>query len=144
MGRCTVVVAEDHAVVAAQLRDLLACDFDVMAVVADGQVLVDTVRELSPDIVVADISMPRLDGIDAARMFLQSNPRTRVILLTVHNDLDLVRRGLSAGCSGYVLKSSAGEELLPAVHRVLRGGVFLSAGLGSEDAAKGVGGKRTE
>jgi DNA-binding NarL/FixJ family response regulator len=130
MGRCSVVVAEDHPAVADQLRQLLAHDFEVKAVVADGQALVDAVRELSPDVVVTDISMPKMDGIDAARMLLRANPRIRVILLTVHNDLDLVRESMLAGCSGYVLKSSAGEELLPAISTALQGGTFLSAELG--------------
>src|SRR4249919_1207579 len=130
MARCTVVVAEDHPAVADQLRHLLAHDFEVMAVVADGQALVDAVRKFSPDVVVTDISMPKMDGIDAARMLLRANPRSRVILLTVHNDLNLVRESMLAGCSGYVLKSSAGEELLPAISTALQGGTFLSAELG--------------
>jgi DNA-binding NarL/FixJ family response regulator len=123
-------MAEDHPAVADQLRQLLAHDFEVRAVVADGQALVDAVRKFSPDVVVTDISMPKMDGIDAARMLLRTNPRSRVILLTVHNDLNLVRESMLAGCSGYVLKSSAGEELLPAISTALQGGTFLSAELG--------------
>ena len=130
MSACTVIVAEDHPAVAAQLRQLLAHEFEVMAVVADGRALLDAVHAFSPEIVVTDISMPSLDGIEAARLVLRCRPCTGVILLTVHGDLDLVRKGLRAGCRGYVLKSSAGEELLPAIGIVRDGGAFLSPGLG--------------
>ncbi|MFC5577792.1 response regulator transcription factor [Lysobacter niabensis] len=133
MGRCTVVVAEDHPAVAAQLRELLAHEFEVAAVVGDGQALVEAVQRLSPQVAVTDISMPGTDGIDATRLLLKTNPRTRVILLTVHHDLNLVRQGLLAGCSGYVLKSSAGEELLMAIDTALQGGTFLSAELAPPD-----------
>jgi DNA-binding NarL/FixJ family response regulator len=91
---------------------------------------VDAVCKFSPDVVVTDISMPKMDGIDAARMLLRTNPRSRVILLTAHIDLNLVRESMLAGCSGYVLKSSAGEELLPAITAALQGGSFISAELG--------------
>ena len=92
-----------------------------MATVRDGRALVDAAARVSPDAIVTDISMPVLDGIEATRQILGTNPSARVVFVTVHVDPLLMRRGLAAGGLGYVPKVSAGEELVPAVWAALRG-----------------------
>lgn len=128
MKRATIVLAEDHAQVANELRHLLDEVFDVVAVVSHGEALVLTANRLQPDIVVTDISMPGLDGIQATRKLVVERPSLRVVFVTVHDDPALARKALSLG-HGYVLKASAGEELVPAVQAVLRGESFISASL---------------
>ena len=126
MGRPRVLLAEDSAPVAEQLRELLARDFEVVAVVDDGFALIGAVQMLSPDVVVSDIVMPELDGIAAARILgHQPDPRP-VVLLTVYQEPALVKQAFEAGAAAYVLKMSAGEELVEAIHAALRGERFVS------------------
>jgi DNA-binding NarL/FixJ family response regulator len=127
-----VVLAEDHAGVAEQLRNLLATEFDVVATVADGLALVRAVNALQPDVVVADIVMPGLDGIAATAAILASRPTTRVVLATVHNDPELAERGYATGALACVSKHRAGRELLPAVRAALRGERYVGSGIGSD------------
>ena len=115
------MLADDQAAVLALLEQLLRTEFDVVATVRDGRALVDAVARMSPDAIVTDISMPFLDGIEAAREILCRNPSARVVFVTVHADPLLMRRGLAVGGLGYVPKVSAGEELVPAVWAALRG-----------------------
>ena len=116
-----VVVADDQAAILAVLAKLLQTEFDIVATVRDGRALVDAVARVSPDAIVTDISMPVLDGIKAAQEILCRNASARVVFVTIHADPLLVRRGLAVGGLGYVLKASAGEELVPAVWAALRG-----------------------
>ena len=136
MKRATLVLAEDHPPIAEQLRELLGEAFDVLAVVSHGEALVKAVRRLRPDIVVTDISMPGMDGMQAARELLTERPGLPFVFITVHDDVTLARAALSIG-SGYVLKASAGDELVDALHLVLDGGHFLSPALGAFDAVMG-------
>ena len=124
-----MLLAEDHAATAAQLQTLLQTAFDVVAVVADGATLVSAAERFAPDAVVTDISMPVLDGIDAAVLILQKHPGTRLVLVTVHDELILVDRGVAAGALGYVLKETAGDELVPAVEAALKGQLYISHAL---------------
>ena len=126
MGRTRVLLAEDYAPVAEQLRALLAAEFDVVAVVADGFALLGAARELAPDVVVTDIAMPGLDGLTAATRILHDHPHPAVVVVTVHNEPALVKQAFEAGVDGYVLKVTAGEELIPAVHAALRAERFAS------------------
>jgi DNA-binding NarL/FixJ family response regulator len=119
--RPRVVLADDQAATAALLEQLLQADFDVVASVRDGEELVVAAGRLLPDAIVTDISMPVVDGIEAARRILGSNPSARVVFVTVHTDPLLIRKGLAVGGLGYVPKVSAGEELVPAVWAALRG-----------------------
>src|SRR4026208_1040986 len=105
-----VVLAEDHAGVAEPLRTLLATEFDVVATVADGLALVRAVNALQPDVVVADIVMPGLDGIAATAAILASRPTTRVVLATVHNDPELAERGYAAGALACVSEQRGGRR----------------------------------
>ena len=124
--RPTVLLADDHVPTAGQLRTLLQRQFEVVAVVEDGRALVRAVAQLSPDVIVADISMPILDGIDAAALILRGNPAARIVLVTVHDEPMLMDRGLAAGVLGYVLKETAGDELVPAIHAALDGTRYVS------------------
>ena len=121
-----LLLADDHAGTRNLLRLLLEPEFDVVADVADGQALVTAARQLSPDVIVTDISMPGLDGITAAAAILCRNPAARIVLITVYSDTSLLKRGLSSGALGYVLKARAGDELVPAVHAALRGERYTS------------------
>ena len=134
MQRYRLIVADDHAETRAGICSLLEQEFDVVAAVADGRALVERAEELSPDVVVTDISMPRMDGISAAASILHSHPKTPIVLVSVHTDIGTVQRVMAMGVLGYVSKLEAGEELVDAVHAVLRGechvGHSLRAGLG--------------
>jgi DNA-binding NarL/FixJ family response regulator len=142
--RATVVLAEDHPPVAEQIRELLGEEFDVLAVVGHGEALLKAVRRLRPDVVVTDISMPGMDGMQAVRELIHEYPGLPVVFITVHDDPSLARAALGIG-KGYVLKTSAGEELVDAVHAVLDNRYFVSAALGRVDTligpVKGVEGK---
>jgi DNA-binding NarL/FixJ family response regulator len=130
-ARPTVLLADDHAPTASQLRTLLQPHFDVIGVVEDGRALASAAEELSPDVIVADITMPHLDGIDATELILRRNPEARIVLVTVHADRVLVERGLAAGAFGYVLKDTAGGDLVPAVNAALAACRYVSRGLGA-------------
>jgi len=121
MERPRLLLADDHPETAYLLRGLLEPEFDVIATVQDGNALVSAAARLLPDVIVSDISMPALDGIAAAAVILGANPAARIVFVSVYGDPFLIERGLAAGAAGYVLKLSAGDELVPAVRAVLRG-----------------------
>lgn len=126
MQRPRIVLAEDHAEIAEQLRALLASEFDVVAVVADGPSLLHAAEVAHPDVVVTDIVMPEMDGIAATAALLGKQPKVRVVLVTVHDEPELMERGQAAGALGFVSKHRAGYELIPAVKAVLRGERYVS------------------
>jgi DNA-binding NarL/FixJ family response regulator len=121
-----VLLAEDHPETAERLRKLLRADFDVIASVEDGDALVDAAERLSPDVIVTDIAMPGVDGIEAVTLIRRHNPNARIVLVTVHSELMLVEAGLAAGALGYILKDTAGDELIPAVRAALSGDQYVS------------------
>ena len=129
-----MVLAEDHAGVAEQLRSLLAPEFDVVATVANGHALIRAVEADRPDVVVTDIIMPGLDGIAATAELVARCPDTRVVLVTVHDDPELAERGYAAGALGFVTKHRAGQELVAAVRAAVRGERYLSPHLRGGDA----------
>ena len=124
--RVRVLVADDHLAIAEGLRTILEPEFDVIATVGDGNALVAAAATLTPDVIVTDITMPGLDGIAAAGEILQRHPRVCIVFVTVHNDAALVQKGLATGALGFVLKLTAGEELVPAIHAALRGQQHVS------------------
>jgi DNA-binding NarL/FixJ family response regulator len=124
--RTTVLLADDHAIVVEGLRRILEPDFEVIGAVADGLALVKAAKELKPDIIVADISMPLLNGIEAARQIRAANRRTTIVFLSMHPDIVYVAEALQAGGSAYVLKSSAGIEIVTAIREALQGGTFVT------------------
>jgi DNA-binding NarL/FixJ family response regulator len=121
-----VLLADDHAIVAEGLVSLLRDEFELVGTVGDGRALVEAVRELRPEIVVADISMPLLSGLEALRRLRAEGIGVKVVFLTMHTDPHLACEALRAGASGYVLKHSAGEELIRALHEVQRGLAYLT------------------
>jgi DNA-binding NarL/FixJ family response regulator len=123
-----LLLADDHAETAALLRDLLQPEFEVVAEVHDGLALVLAAEQLSPDVIVSDISMPGLDGISAATLILRRSPSARIVFVTVHCDPLLMERGFETGALGYVRKCAAGEELVNAVRAALRGERHASEG----------------
>lgn len=132
VSRTRLLLADDHLETAAQLRDLLEPEFDVIGHVTDGRALIRDAARLLPDVIVSDISMPEFDGITAAAKILECNPTARIVLISVHADPVLIARGLATGALGYVLKLAAGDDLVPAVHAALRGERHVSCGLQAE------------
>jgi DNA-binding NarL/FixJ family response regulator len=133
VSRARVLLADDHLATAELLRDLLQPEFDIIAHVTDGRMLVRDAARLLPDVIVSDISMPDVDGIAAAASILDSNPAARIVLVTVHADLSMVARGLAVGALGYVLKVTAGDDLIPAIRAALTGRRHVSGALHYED-----------
>jgi DNA-binding NarL/FixJ family response regulator len=119
-----VLIADDHADVLDDIRDLLEPDFDVVGAVADGHELLNAVESLNPDVIITDISMPGLTGIEAARRIIEKYPDSKIILLTMHNDPALIEQGFAAGALGYVLKVKANMDLPQAIYRALEGKRF--------------------
>jgi DNA-binding NarL/FixJ family response regulator len=128
-ARPRVLLAEDHLIVAEGLKSLLAAEFDLAGAVEDGRALVETTRRLRPDVIVADISMPQLNGIEALEKLRREGLDTPVVFLTMHREVAYARRALEAGAAGYVLKHSAASELLQALRAALEGGTFVSPAL---------------
>lgn len=126
MRAIKVLLADDHAIVAEGLAALLKGAFDLTDIVSDGRALVKAVQELRPDVVVADISMPLLNGLDAVRQIKSSWPETKVVILTMHADVQLAIQAFRVGASGYVLKTSAGEELITAIQEAYKGRSYLT------------------
>ena len=132
MTRPRILLADDHRMVAEGLKSLLAGEFDLAGVVEDGRALVESARRLRPDVIVADITMPHLNGIDALAQLKKDNPSVRMVFLTMHQDAVYARRALEAGASGYVLKHSAPTELVMAIHAALEGKTFITPSLTGE------------
>ena len=129
LKRPRVLLADDHRMVAEGLKSLLGLEVELVGVVEDGFALLEAARKLRPDVIVADITMPHLNGIDALARLKQHNERVRVIFLTMHQDVAYARRALDAGASGYVLKHSAPAELIDAIHAALDGKTYVSPAL---------------
>ena len=129
MNRARVLLADDHRGAAEELRRLLARDFELAAVVEDGLALVEAARRLQPDVIVTDVSMPRLDGVRALAELKKDNPHVKVVFTTMFGDPAFERWLLDAGAEGLVVKHSAWSELVPAILSVLDGGTFVSASL---------------
>lgn len=132
MAQPRVLLADDHRVVSEGLRHLLADDFDLVGMVEDGRALVAAAKKLQPDVIVADISMPHLNGIEAMVQLKKDNPDVKVVFLTMHQEPAYARRALEAGAAGFVLKHSAPAELVMAIHAALKGQTFITPALASE------------
>jgi DNA-binding NarL/FixJ family response regulator len=132
MKRPRILLADDHRMVAEGLKSLLAAEFELLGVVEDGRALVEAAKKLRPDVIVADITMPHLNGIDALAQLKKDNPNIRVVFLTMHQDAVYARRALEAGASGYVLKHSAPAELVMAIGAALEGRTFITPSLTGE------------
>jgi two-component system, NarL family, response regulator NreC len=128
--RCRVLLADDHQIVREGLRGLLEkAGHEVVAEAADGREVLRLARTLSPDIAVLDMSMPLLNGLDAAYEIQRIAPNVKTILLTMYNDKSYVLRALREGVRGYVLKSQASVDLIHAIQEIMRGDVYISPGV---------------
>ena len=129
MPRKRLLLADDHAVLLEGLRGLLERDFDVVATAEDGLALIAAARRTQPEIIVLDISMPNLNGLDAARELHHLLPRTKLIFLTMHTDPTYVKAAFRAGASGYVVKRRAFSELRQAIDAAIKGERFVTPSL---------------
>ena len=130
--RPRVLLADDHRLVAEALKSLLTPEYDLVGVVEDGRALVEAAGRLRPDVIVADVTMPHLNGIDALVQLRQGGDRVPVVFLTMHRDATFARRALDAGASGFVLKHSAPAELVTAIRAALEGRTYLTPQLAGE------------
>ena len=123
-----IIIVDDHGIVREGLKSLLQnqSDMEVVGEGQDGQVAVDLAEQLTPDMVIMDMSMPNLNGIEATRLILQHNPNIKVVILSMHSDRHIVKETLEAGASAYVLKSNLFDEMLRALETVAGGGRYLS------------------
>jgi DNA-binding NarL/FixJ family response regulator len=121
-----VLLADDHTVVAEGFRALLKDEFDLAGTVHDGRALLEAAQELRVDVVVTDVSMPHLNGLDAIRQIRASRPEVKIVVLTMHRDTELAVEAFRAGASGYILKVSPAEELITAIREAARGRVYIT------------------
>ena len=121
-----VLLADDHTIVAQGLISLLKEHFDLVGAVGDGSLLLQEAKRLRPDVIVSDISMPGMTGLEALRQLKAERVEARVIFLTMHTDPELATEAIRAGASGFLLKHSAGEELINAIQQVLQDRIYLT------------------
>lgn len=132
MKRPRVLMADDHRMVAEGLKKLLDPEFELVGVVEDGLALIEAAKKLHPDIIIADISMPGLNGLEALPKIKKECPHVKVITLTMHREVAYARRALDAGASAFVLKHSAPEELLTAIRAALAGKTYITPAVAGE------------
>src|SRR5438552_804592 len=132
MSKPRILIADDHRILAEGLRGLLEPEFEVVGVVADGRELVAAARKQRPDVIVADVTMPSLNGIDAAAQLRDAGVEAKVVFLTMHRDVAYARRAMETGAAGYVLKHSAAAELVTAVREAVRGGTYVTPAIAGE------------
>jgi DNA-binding NarL/FixJ family response regulator len=119
--RPRLLLADDHRMVAEGLKGLLEKDFDLIAIVEDGRALVDETSRSKPDVVVVDITMPRLNGFEAIPLLKEAAPGTKVVVVTMHREPAYARRAFSVGADGFVLKHAAAQDLIGAIRAALEG-----------------------
>ncbi len=132
MSRHRVLIADDHQILAEGVRGLLEPEFDVIGVVADGRELVVAAKKLRPDVIVADVTMPALNGIEAARQLRAAGVAAKVVFLTMHRDVAYARQAFEAGAVGFVLKHSVTSELVTAIREALRGQTYVTPMIAGE------------
>ena len=126
MRKSRVLIADDHKIFAEGLKRLLKEDFDIVGVVADGRQLVAAAEKLRPDVIVVDISMPMLNGIDAVQQIKKVQPAIKAVFLTMHPDVAYAVRAFKEGASGYVLKNAVPDELITAIREGLKGKTYVT------------------
>lgn len=132
MGRTKILLADDHKMFSQGLQTLLEDEFDLVGTVGDGQALVDAAQRVNPEVIIVDISMPVLNGFDAVRQLKEKGVSAKIIFLTMHADDRLLAEAFRCGGSGYVLKQSAGEELILAIKLVLAGQKYVTPLIATE------------
>jgi DNA-binding NarL/FixJ family response regulator len=128
-NRSRVLIADDHNLVAELCKRLLEVEFEVVGIVSDGRALVRAAAELRPDVVVVDVAMPVLNGLDAGRQVKEMLPAVKLVYLTMNQDVELAAEAFRRGASGYLLKTCAAAEMVLAVREVLRGKSYMAAAL---------------
>ncbi len=126
MSKPRIILADDHKMLTEAFEGLLADDYEIVDMVADGHALIESVARHQPDLIVVDVSMPLLNGLEAVRKINKSLPDVKIIFLTVNGDPELVTEAFRCGASGYVLKNSAASELINAIELVLRGHFYVT------------------
>ncbi len=126
VDKIRVVLADDHHEVIAKIRGVLGDEFEVVEAVVNGIQAVTAVLALDPDVFVTDISMPLLNGLQAARRIQNANPRVKIIFVTIHEDRDFIAAAFSAGATGYVTKRRLSTDLVFAIQEALKGNAFVS------------------
>jgi DNA-binding NarL/FixJ family response regulator len=126
LTKARILIADDHTLVAEAFKKLLEPEFEVLGTVSDGRALLRAAGELRPDLALVDLNMPLLNGLDAGAQLKESMPRLKIIVLTMNEDTELAAEALGKWASGYLLKKSAGSELLKAVREVLRGAKYVT------------------
>jgi DNA-binding NarL/FixJ family response regulator len=134
-SRPRILIADDHALIAEAFTKLLASTFDVVATVYDGRSLIETAERLHPDVILVDIGMPVLNGLEAAQRIKRTLPNVKVIYVTINHDPELVAEALRRGASGYLPKTAAASELVAAIYQALNGDCYLSPQLELSAAA---------
>lgn len=126
MGRIRILLADDHTLFCSLLRELLQPEYEVVGSVSDGRELLKAAQTLQPDVVLLDIGMPSLNGLDAGRRLKEANPKVKLIYLTMNNNVEYAREALQAGASAFVLKNSQTSHLLQAIRDALRGVSYVA------------------
>ena len=126
MNRPRVLLADDHLMMREKVTRMLESEFDIIGAVTDGEALLEEAAELDPDIVILDITMPGLPGIEAARRLRETGSHAKIVFLTVHDDPDFIREALTTGALGYVVKPRLASDLLAAIRESLEGRSFVS------------------
>ena len=126
MKKPRVLLADDHKIVIEGLKNLLRDEFEIVGSVEDGRALVEQASTLYPDVIVADISMPQLNGIEAARQIKKTDKNIKIVFLTMHPDATYAANAFEAGASGFVLKHSASSELIRAIHEAIKGRTYVT------------------
>jgi DNA-binding NarL/FixJ family response regulator len=132
MKRPRLLLADDHKIVLEGLRGILEPEFEIVGAVEDGRALVAEAERLIPDVVVADISMPGLNGMDAARQIKKMDEHVKIVFLTMHSDVSYAAGAFDAGASGFVLKHSAPQELITAIREALQGRTYVAPRIAGE------------
>lgn len=129
MARARILLADDHKEMRDRVKRLLEREFEVIDSVEDGLALLEAVSTLKPDVCVLDISMPVLDGIEAAIRIRRSDSQVKIVFLTIHEGLDFAQAALETGASGYVVKRRMVSDLRQAIHEALAGRTFISSSI---------------
>jgi len=132
LARVRILLADDHPDMLAVVANLLGTSFDVIGMVGDGESLLDAAADLQPDVLVLDISMPLLTGIEAAQRLKKCGNTARIVFLTVHEDPDFVRASLATGAFGYVVKPRVTTDLVVAIREAVAGRIFISPPLSKQ------------
>jgi DNA-binding NarL/FixJ family response regulator len=128
-----VLLADDHRLVAEGLKSLLSPVFDLVGVVEDGRALLEEAARRKPDVVVVDITMPRLNGLEAIPLLKKADPNVKIVVVTMHSEAAYARRALAAGAHGFVLKHAAPADLVAAIRAAVEGKIFVTPQVAGDD-----------